>query len=75
MPTENRVQENRVRRVAQRRGLELRKSRRRDPQAVDYGLYSLIDVETGGAVNPALAQRFLCSWTLAECEAYLEGGE
>jgi hypothetical protein len=71
MPVTNRVQENRVRRVAQRRGLRLVKSRRRDPQAVDYGLYALIDVDTNSAVNPPIAQRFVCSWTLDEAEAYL----
>lgn len=35
------VHENRVRRIAARRGLRLVRSRRRDPQAVDYGLYRL----------------------------------
>ena len=41
--TAERVRENRVRRMAERQGLALRKSRRRDPYAIDYGTYWLID--------------------------------
>src|SRR5215210_2836640 len=37
------VCENRLRRMAQRQGLELRKSRVRDPRAIDYGKYWLVD--------------------------------
>lgn len=39
----DKVREDRLRRVAQRRGLELTKSRRRDPQAWDYGIYQLVN--------------------------------
>ena len=46
------VEEARLRRAAKRQGLILRKSPRRDPCAVDYGMYALIDPETGGAVHP-----------------------
>ena len=63
--------ENRLRRVADRRGLQLVKSRSRDVNAVDYGLYALIDIQTGGAVNPAIADRWVCSWTLGEVQDYL----
>ena len=38
------VRENRLRRMAERQGLRLEKSRRRDPRAVDYGTYRLVDV-------------------------------
>jgi hypothetical protein len=62
--------------MADRRGYALRKSRSRDPKAVDFGRYALIDVETGGAVNPAIAGRWTCSWTLDQVEQHLEkGGE
>lgn len=44
------VLENRLRRVAERRGLRLVKSRRRDPQAYDYGTYALIDVRSNALV-------------------------
>ena len=37
----NKTQENRLRRVAERRGFILRKARRRDPLAFDYGKYGL----------------------------------
>lgn len=39
--TAYKTRENRIRRVAERRGLTLTKTRRRDPQAVDYGHYYL----------------------------------
>jgi hypothetical protein len=35
------VRENRARRAASRQGLALTKSRRRDPRAIDHGLYWL----------------------------------
>jgi hypothetical protein len=38
------VRENRLRRAAARQGLILRKSRRRDPRALDYGNYWLVDL-------------------------------
>ena len=65
------VRENRVRRMAKRRGYRLVKSRSRDPQAVDYDLYAVIDVRTNGAVNPPIAGRWLCSWLLDKVEDYL----
>lgn len=71
MDQEIKVKENRLRRMADRRGLKLSKSRSRDEGAIDFGLYALIDVQTGGAVNPALAQRWVHSWTLDEVEQYL----
>lgn len=37
------VRENRLRRMAERQGFVLRRSRRRDPRAIDYGVYWLID--------------------------------
>ena len=37
------VRENRLRRMAKRRGLVLTKSRRRDPRAYDFGGYMLVD--------------------------------
>jgi hypothetical protein len=64
------VKENKLRRASDRQGLRLVKSRSRDPRAVDYGLFALVDSETGVAVNPLL-KRFECSWTLDEVEGYL----
>jgi len=41
----SKVRENRLRRVAERQGLILIKSRRRDPRALGYGLYALVRTE------------------------------
>ena len=43
--TAEKVRENRLRRMAERRGLVLVKSRRRDPGATDFGAYWLHDAE------------------------------
>jgi len=40
---EDKVRENRLRRIAQRRGLHLVKNPRRDTRATDYGTYKLVD--------------------------------
>lgn len=37
------VRENRLRRMAARQGLSLLKNPRRDPRALDYGSYMLVD--------------------------------
>lgn len=51
MEDSEKVQENRARRKAQRRGLMLYRSRRRDPQALDFGMYMVTDVQTNGLVH------------------------
>lgn len=65
----DKVRENRVRRMAARQGLRLVKSRRRDPNAVDFGQYWLTDPDTGGLV-------FGDQWgaELDDVEAWLAGG-
>jgi len=45
------VRENRLRRAAERQGLALSKSRRRDPRALDYGTYTLTDLATREIVS------------------------
>jgi len=47
--------EARVRREAKRQGYLLRKSRRRDPQAEDYGLYVLVGDSKGNRLPGAQA--------------------
>lgn len=42
MSNADKIRENRLRRMAQRQGLRLEKSRRRDPRALDYGAYWLV---------------------------------
>ncbi len=68
----DKIRENRLRRKADRFGLKLIKSKRRDPRALDFGRYALIDVQTGGVVNPALIDRWTCSWSLDQVEHYLD---
>jgi hypothetical protein len=50
MDTDTKVRENRLRRMAERRGWQLVKSRRRDPRAWDYGTYGIIDPYTNSWV-------------------------
>lgn len=49
-PAEYKVLENRLRRAADRQGLALHKSRRRDPRAIDYLSYVLTDTATNVVV-------------------------
>lgn len=59
-----RAREKRNRRAAERQGLKLTRSRRRDPRALDYGRYWLTDA-SGDLVTPEQGV------TLDEIEAYL----
>lgn len=43
MSDEEKVRENRLRRMAERQGYQLVKSRRRDPRAFDYGARWIVD--------------------------------
>ena len=65
---DEKVRENRVRRVAARRGYELRKSRRRDPLAVDYGHWYL----TRGSINGMATGRVTGFDDLDAVEAFLD---
>lgn len=67
METDDKVRENRARRMAQRQGLTLNKSRRRDPRAIDFGTYTLSD-----ANNVIVAGERM---TLDEVESYLTSDE
>jgi hypothetical protein len=65
MADEMKNRENRLRRVAARRGLVLRKTRRRDPGALDYGMYSLTALQ---------GDTEICrSRSLDEIEEFLDG--
>lgn len=50
-PTAYKVYENRLRRMAARQGLRLTRNRARDPRAVQYGRYRLVDVATSGVID------------------------
>ena len=43
--------EGQLRRAARRQGLVLRKSRRRNPRAIDFGIYYLIDPTINGLMS------------------------
>lgn len=72
------TRENRLRREALRNGYLMRKSRRRDPGADDYGLYVLVDDSRGnrmpGAQAPYSAFARGDGMTLAGIEAALGTG-
>ena len=72
MTKNDKVRENRPRRVAARRGLRLEKSRRRDADATGFGGYRLADAVAGGVVLGDERHEF--GATLDEVEAALERG-
>lgn len=58
MEQDEKVRENRLRRMADRQGLRIEKSRRRDPRAIDFGLWTVtykdIDESPGDAAPMTL---------------------
>ena len=67
------IRENRLRNMAGRQGLRLTKARRRDPQALDYGTYMLIDANTNALVAWGLQSGY--GMTLDEIETCLKEGQ
>jgi hypothetical protein len=67
---DEKVRENRLRRMADRQGMRLVKSRTRDPRAVDYGGYMLVDLATNGVVagTGAIGRPH---WSLDDVEEFL----
>ncbi len=45
MADKEKVREIRLRNTAKRRGFEISKSRRRDPLAIDYGVWTIFDAK------------------------------
>lgn len=70
---DDKIRENRLRRMAQRQGLKVVKSRRRDPRALDYGGYMIADESTNGVVMGGYPWAFSAS--LDDIEDYLTGGD
>ena len=64
---DGKVRENRLRRMADRQGLKLTRYRRRDPRALDYGLYWLAEVRSNTVVTPEKGM------TIDEIEDWLTG--
>jgi hypothetical protein len=70
----DKVAENRVRRAAARQGLRLEKCRARDPRAIGYGTYRLVDAKGrveahrgGYGLTPDEIRRYLTPVSLLEC--------
>jgi hypothetical protein len=68
-PVEYKIFENRLRRMAERQGFQLSKSRLRDPRAIGFGGYMIVNsktnsIEAGGHPN-------VHSMNLDEVEAFL----
>lgn len=68
----DKVRENRLRRMAERRGLRLEKSRRRDTRALDYGTYGLVDPAAGQLIAGSTSTGYGLS--LDEVEKALNDG-
>jgi len=64
--TAEKTRENRLRRMAQRQGLTLQKSRRRDPRAIDYGRWLIVDPNRNAIVGGEPGR-----WTLDDVERFL----
>jgi hypothetical protein len=71
MDAEQKVREARLRRMAERQGLYLQKSRRRDPLALDYNGYQLIDPRSNALVFGELAGHGFGA-SLDDVEVYLK---
>lgn len=69
---DTKVHENLLRRMAARQGLTLRKSRRRDPLALDYGAYWLVQIVGRHKEHIVLGGEW--GTDLDSIEAYLIGG-
>ena len=67
------IRENRLRRMAERQGLAVCKSKRRDPRAVDYGLYHILDTSNNSLIAGAWPNDY--SMTLDEVEEWLTSDE
>ena len=67
----NRREEKAARTMARLQGLVLRKSRRRNRDAPDYGCYNLFDKDTGAPVFQPNDGRFECDRFLNEVVTYL----
>lgn len=71
--TQEKVRENRLRRMAERRGLTLSKSRRRDTGALDYGLWTVTPGSTiSGLAGDRLPTQTMTFRTLDSVEAFLD---
>jgi hypothetical protein len=71
MDAQEKVRENRLRRVLARQGYSLVKSRRRDTRAYDYGGYMITDAMTGAIVAGSHPIAF--NFNLDDVETWAKG--
>ena len=64
----NKTPENRARRALERRGLQLQKSRRRDPKAATYGGFQIYDPTSQTVITGGMPP---FSMSLTDVEAWL----
>src|SRR5712671_6443778 len=69
MDAVEKVREARLRRMAKRQGLKLVRSRRRDPLAIDYGRYVIVDPDSNRTVAGELGSA--SAMTLDDVEGWL----
>jgi hypothetical protein len=74
MDQDTKVRENLLRRMAERQGLALRKSRTRDPRALDYDRWMIVDL-TKNSAPVGVGPTGKPSMTLNEVEANLMGDD
>ena len=76
MDQDRKVRENRLRRMAERQGLRLVKNPRRDPRAIDYGTYMLVDPDSRLVADFGWAYTGMPDGNthLDDVEAYLTSG-
>jgi hypothetical protein len=72
IPDTDKTREMRLRRMAERRGLRLQKSPRRDPGAWDYGTYQLTDAREGWTVAEQMTGQGY-GMSLDDIEEWLSG--
>jgi hypothetical protein len=73
MDAAEKTRENRLRRMLDRRGYTLQKSRARDPGGLTYGGYQIVNTQTGGVdAGWGNANRGF-AFSLDDVEAWLEG--
>jgi hypothetical protein len=71
----DRARENRLRRMAERQGLRLERSPRRDPDEPGHGTYQLIHTYTRGVVHAGHAGQAGYGLDLDDVEEYLTRGD
>lgn len=71
MEASQKIRENRMRRKLDRMGYRLIKSRRKDPDAFDYGLFAIVDQNHNSLMHESLAGS-IYALDLEEVDSWIE---